>query len=53
MYAIDASNNIAVDKYNFRGADSGGGGYWTGFNDLGSGYKEVTVAGPQVYGLGA
>ncbi len=39
--------------YNFRGADTSGGGYWTGFNDLGSGYKEVTVAGPQVYGLGA
>jgi hypothetical protein len=26
VYAIDASNNIAVDTYHFRGADSGGGG---------------------------
>jgi hypothetical protein len=40
------------DRYTFGGGDANLHGYWTGFSDLGAGFKAVTAAGTQVYGLG-
>jgi hypothetical protein len=52
VYAIDAFNNVTVDRYTFGGGDANRYAYWTGFQNLGGSFKEVTVSGPQVYGLG-
>jgi hypothetical protein len=52
VYAIDASNNVVEDRYLFGGGDANRYAYWTGFQNLGSGFKAVTAAGTQVYGLG-
>ncbi len=52
VYAIGASNNIEVDRYVLAGSESSRPSGWSGFETVASGYKEVTVAGSQVYGLG-
>ena len=52
VFAVNVSDNVVEDRYTFGGGDSNIHGYWTGFADLGSGFKAVTAAGTQVYGLG-
>jgi hypothetical protein len=53
VYAMDAFNNVTVDRFTFGGGDANRYAYWTGYQKLGGPFKEVAVSGSQVYGLGA